>query len=127
MTTKTSPTTTTTTTTTATTTTTSASTVFLTWNFDTAFGYQAPVNGMPNSFELDTQSGTGCNRSGWYETSTLDSLQHAGINGPLYVGAGRNDISKAISMGSWTATASPEGNVKAIYQLNSPQYSLAEV
>ena len=44
---------------------------------------------------LDTQSGQGCNRWGWYETPTLAELQ-SGISGQLYVGGGGNDISKVV-------------------------------
>jgi hypothetical protein len=80
---------------------------------------------VPKAFTLNTQSGQGCNRWGWYETPTLAELQ-GGISGPLYVGAGGNDISKAIDVGIWVATASASGKVTVTYLLNPP-YALAEV
>ncbi|GAB1320497.1 hypothetical protein MFIFM68171_10707 [Madurella fahalii] len=90
-------------------------------DFGTAFGYQS----AQKSYTLDTQSGQGCNRWGWYETPTLAELQ-GGISGPLYVGAGGNDISKATNVGIWTAKASTAGQVTVTY-LTTPLYSLAEV
>ncbi|KAK3996646.1 hypothetical protein QBC44DRAFT_257385 [Cladorrhinum sp. PSN332] len=96
-----------------------------TCSFGTAFGYQNPVAGVQKSFTLDTQSGAGCNRWGWYETPTLAELQ-GGISGPLYVGAGGNDITKATDVGIWVATANALGRVTVTYLLNPP-YALAEV
>ena len=93
--------------------------------FGTAFGYQNPVGGVQKSLMLNTQSGQGCNRWGWYETPTLAELQ-GGISGPLYVGAGGNDISKAQNVGIWVATANASGKVTVTYSLNPP-YALAEV
>jgi hypothetical protein len=91
----------------------------------TAFGYRAAVNGIPKAFTLDTQSGKGCNRWGWYTTPTLAELQ-AGISGPLYVGAGGNDITKGTNVGTWTATANVQGIVTVTYLLTAP-YVLDEV
>jgi len=96
-----------------------------TCGFGAAFGYQNPVAGIKKSFTLDTQSGQGCNRWGWYETPTVAELQ-GGISGPLYVGAGGNDITKAIDVGIWVATANALGRVTVTYLLNPP-YVLAEV
>ncbi|KAF6813867.1 hypothetical protein CPLU01_14551 [Colletotrichum plurivorum] len=96
-----------------------------TCSFGTAFGYQNAVAGIQTSTTLDTQSGQGCNRWGWYETPTLAELQ-SGISGPLYVGAGGNDITKAIDVGIWVATANAAGRVTVTYLLNPP-YALAEV
>ncbi|KAK3314575.1 hypothetical protein B0H66DRAFT_520634 [Apodospora peruviana] len=96
-----------------------------TCSFGTAFGYQNPVGGTAKSFTLNTQSGQGCNRWGWYETPTLAELQ-GGISGPLYVGAGGNDITKAVDVGIWVATANALGRVTVTYLLNPP-YALAEV
>ncbi|KAK4464746.1 hypothetical protein QBC42DRAFT_294802 [Cladorrhinum samala] len=95
-----------------------------TCGFGTAFGYQNPVGGVPKSTTLNTQSGAGCNRWGWYETPTVAELQ-GGISGPLYVGAGGNDITKAVDVGVWVATANAQGGVTVTYLLNPP-YALAE-
>ncbi|KAK3332678.1 hypothetical protein B0T19DRAFT_381272 [Cercophora scortea] len=96
-----------------------------TCGFGTAFGYENPVGGVAKSTTLNTQSGTGCNRWGWYETPTLSELQ-GGISGPLYVGAGGNDITKAVDVGIWVATANSLGRVTVTYLLNPP-YALGEV
>lgn len=93
--------------------------------FGTAIGYQNPVAGVQKSFTLNTQSGSGCNRWGWYETPTLAELQ-GGISGPLYVGDGSNDITQAIDIGIWVATANAQGRVTVTYLLNPP-YALAAV
>jgi hypothetical protein len=85
----------------------------------TAFGYQAS-----DSVTLNTQSGNGCNRWGWYETPTLAELQ-TGISGTLYVGAGGNNIANAVDVGDWTAFASPTGGVTVTYSLD-PGYLLDE-
>lgn len=108
----------------STSTTSSAPPTVKTCGFGTAFGYQNPVAGVRKSYELDTQSGLGCNRWGWYETPTLAELQ-GGISGPLYVGAGGNDITKATEVGTWVATANALGGVTVTYLLNPP-YTLAE-
>jgi hypothetical protein len=79
----------------------------------TAFGYQES-----DSVTLNTQSGNGCNRWGWYETPTLAELQ-SGISGILYVGASGNDLNNAINVGNWTAVASPAGGVTVTYSLNA--------
>ncbi len=89
-------------------------------SFGTAFGYQ-----VSKSTTLNTQGGQGCNRWGWYETPTLAELQ-AGISGPLYVGAGGNDISKATNVGTWSATANAAGKVTVSYLL-STGYAVTEV
>ncbi|KAK3896888.1 hypothetical protein C8A05DRAFT_48272 [Staphylotrichum tortipilum] len=94
----------------------------MTCSFGTAFGFH-----LQNSTQLNTQSGNGCNRWGWYETPTLATLQAGGFSGPLLVGAGGNDISAAIDVGTWTATATLGGDVTVLYQLNFPPYSLADV
>ncbi|KXJ85859.1 hypothetical protein Micbo1qcDRAFT_169014 [Microdochium bolleyi] len=96
-----------------------------TCSFGTAFGYQNPVGGVQKSTTLNTQSGSGCNRWGWFETPTLSELQ-GGISGPLYVGAGGNDITKAVDVGIWVATANVQGRVTVTYLLNPP-YALTEV
>ena len=110
---------------TSTTTTTSTSTtqtpVGTPCSFGTAFGYQDPVK----STTLNTLTGQGCNRWGWYETPTLAELQSS-ISGPLYVGAGGNDISKATNVGTWTATADPAGKVTVSYELLTG-YAVSEV
>ena len=116
---------TTSTTTTTSSTTSSAPPTLKTCSFGTAFGYRNPVAGVPKSFTLDTQSGQGCNRWGWYETPTVAELQ-GGISGPLYVGVAGNDITKAIDVGIWVATANAQGRVTVTYLLNPP-YALAEV
>jgi hypothetical protein len=94
-------------------------------SFGTAFGYREPVGGVPKSFALNTQSGPGCNRWGWYSVPALSDLQ-ASVRGPLYVGAGGNDISKAINVGTWTATANAGGGVFVEYEI-TPPYTLSEV
>ncbi|KAK3903534.1 hypothetical protein C8A05DRAFT_14503, partial [Staphylotrichum tortipilum] len=85
------------------------------------FGYQ----NSDKSKTLNSQTGQGCNRWGWFETPTLAELQ-AGISGPLYVGAGGNDISKATDVGIWVATANAAGKVTVSYQL-STGYAVTEV
>jgi hypothetical protein len=105
--------------------TTSAPPSLKTCGFGTPFGYQNPVDGVQTSFPLNTQSGSGCNRWGWYETPTLAELQ-GGISGPLYVGAGGNDVTQAIDVGIWVATANALGRVTVTYLLNPP-YTLATV
>ena len=116
---------TTSTTTSTTSTTSSAPPTLKTCSFGTAFGYQNPVAGVQRSMTLNTQSGQGCNRWGWYETPTVAELQ-GGISGPLYVGVAGNDITKAIDVGIWVATANAQGRVTVTYLLNPP-YALAEV
>ena len=96
-----------------------------TCGFGTAFGYENPVAGVQKSIPLKTQSGSGCNRWGWHETPTVAELQ-GGISGPLYVGAGGNDVSQAIDAGIWVATANAQGRVTVTYLLNPP-YTLAAV
>ena len=123
----TTPTTTTETTTTTTTTTSSASCTVQTCSFGTAFGYQPPEGTTQKSFPLNTQSGNGCNRWGWFEKPTLADLQGGGISGFLYVGAGGNDISHAFLVGTWTATATAQGLVTVTYHLSDPPYTLADV
>ncbi|KAB5559956.1 hypothetical protein GE09DRAFT_1057627 [Coniochaeta sp. 2T2.1] len=88
-------------------------------------GYQNPVGGVQKSFTLDTQSGVGCNRAGWYTTPTLAELQ-GGISGPLYVLLGGNDISQDVNVGIWVATANALGRVTVTYLLNPP-YALTAV
>ncbi|KAH6623692.1 hypothetical protein F5144DRAFT_595815 [Chaetomium tenue] len=92
-----------------------------------ALGFYLEFSGesAQKSIALNTQSGQGCNRWGWYATPTLAELQ-AGISGPLYVGAGNNDISKATDVGIWVATANASGRVTVTYLLNAP-YALAEI
>ncbi|KAH6847206.1 hypothetical protein B0I37DRAFT_397483 [Chaetomium sp. MPI-CAGE-AT-0009] len=92
-----------------------------------ALGFYLRFSG--ESTPLNTQSGQGCNRWGWYSTPTLAELQIGGIGGgvggPLYVGAGNNDISKATNVGAWVATADAAGAVTVTYLLNEP-YALAD-
>ncbi|KAK4152397.1 hypothetical protein C8A00DRAFT_34925 [Chaetomidium leptoderma] len=96
--------------------------VTTTCGFGTGFGYQSPQK----SLTLNTLSGQGCKRWGWYSTPSLAELQGGGISGPLYVGAGNNDISKATNVGTWAATANAAGSVTVSYLLNPP-YTLDEV
>ncbi|KAK0648434.1 hypothetical protein B0T16DRAFT_408191 [Cercophora newfieldiana] len=79
----------------------------------TAFGYAA------NDFTtLNTQSGNGCNRWGWFFTPTLAELQATGgVSGILYVGAGNNNINNAVNVGTFTATANAQGEVSVSYAL----------
>ncbi|KAK4221913.1 hypothetical protein QBC38DRAFT_376221 [Podospora fimiseda] len=56
---------------------------------------------------------------------TVSELQ-GGISGPLYVGKSGNDITKAVDVGIWVATANAQGRVTVTYLLNPP-YTLAEV
>ncbi|KXJ89962.1 hypothetical protein Micbo1qcDRAFT_226963 [Microdochium bolleyi] len=102
-----------------------------TCSLGTAFGYEKPESNCQKSFPLNScSSGAGCNRWGWYETPTLSELQH-GITGPLYVGAGGNDVSKAIYVGTWTATADSQGRVTVNYATSggsaASSYRLSEV
>jgi hypothetical protein len=100
----------------------SAPPTFQTCELGTAFGYQEG-----DSTTLDTQSGNGCNRWGWFETPTLAELQAGtGISGVLYVGAGGNNINNAINVGTWTAFATADGDVFVTYSL-APGYFLDEV
>ncbi|KAH7020830.1 uncharacterized protein B0I36DRAFT_333240 [Microdochium trichocladiopsis] len=92
--------------------------------FGTAFGYQNPYGNCKKSYTLNTQSGQGCNRWGWYETPSSQDLR-SGIGGPLYVGAGGNDISKAIDVGTWSAKLNSQGRVVVTYALDAG-YSLSE-
>lgn len=108
------------------TTTTSAPPSIKTCGFGTAFGYLPPVGSTPRSTTLNTLSGQGCNRWGWYSSPSLAELQSGSVSGPLYVGAGGNDISKAVNVGTWTAVADILGKVTVTYLL-SPGYALAEV
>ncbi|KAM7200369.1 hypothetical protein V8F20_005346 [Naviculisporaceae sp. PSN 640] len=101
-------------------TTTSAPPAVKTCGLGTAFGYISPAS----STTLDTLSGQGCKRWGWYSSPTLSDLQ-SGISGILYVGAGGNDISKAVNVGTWSATATTTGKVTVTYNL-SPGYTLSE-
>ncbi|KAH7018549.1 uncharacterized protein B0I36DRAFT_336188 [Microdochium trichocladiopsis] len=94
-------------------------------SFGTAFGYEKPSGSIKKSLTLDTQPGQGCNRWGWYETPTLADLQGSGIGGPLYVGAGGNDIAKAVAVGAWLAKANSEGKVAVGWALVEG-YNLAE-
>ncbi|KAL8372205.1 hypothetical protein RB595_001818 [Gaeumannomyces hyphopodioides] len=90
-------------------------------SYGTAFGYRDAAN----SITLNTQSGNGCNRWGWYTTPTLAELQ-AGISGSLLVGAGGNNVGAATNVGTWTAVASPTGGVTVTYSL-VPPYTLGKV
>ncbi len=97
-------------------------------SFGTAFGYQEPVGPIQKSTPLNTQvgqGGQGCNRWGWYETPSVSEMV-AGISGQLYVGAGGNDITKGIEVGTWIAVSTPQGGVTVTYILTG-SYTLAEV
>ncbi|KAJ9646313.1 hypothetical protein H2199_002362 [Coniosporium tulheliwenetii] len=100
-----------------------AGTVVKYCSFGTAFGYSSS---NPKSLTLNsyTPLPNSCKRWGWYTTLTTAQLS-SGIGGPLYVGAGQNDISKATDVGTWSATLSG-GNVYFTYSL-SGAYSLADV
>lgn len=88
----------------------------------TAFGYCND----PSSTALNTlTTAKGCNRWGWYELVSYETLSTTGIWGPLYVGAGLNDFSKATNVGKWSAKASGS-TVSVVYTLNDG-YSLGEV
>ena len=91
-------------------------------DYGTAFGYQD----QSHSYTLDSQCllPQGCNRWGWYETPTAAELQ-AGISGMLYIGAGRNDLSKAVSVGSWSTIK--VGRLVSVTYTVAPPYSLSEV
>jgi hypothetical protein len=86
--------------------------------FGTAFGFQTD----PTSFTLNTQSGQGCNRWGWYQTPTLAALQ-SGISGPLFVGSNPNTH---VNVGTWFAFANAVGGITVTYLLNPP-YTLGSV
>jgi len=86
----------------------------------TAFGYRED-----KSITLNTQNGQGCKRWGWYSTPTLAELQAGAVSGTLLVGAGGNDVSKAINVGTFVATADATGKVTVTYLLN-PRYALTE-
>lgn len=101
-------------------TTTSATPTPTVCSFGTAFGYR----NRQDSITLDTQSGRGCNRWGWYTTPTLAQLR-TGISGRLLVGAGGNNVDAATDVGSWTAVAGPTGGVTVTYTL-TPPYTLGE-
>ena len=88
-------------------------------NIGTAFGYA----GAGKATTLNTQSGQGCNRWGWYSTPTLAELQ-AGVSGTLLVGAGGNDVSKATNVGTYSAQANAAGKVTFTYNLVAP-YTLS--
>lgn len=99
-----------------------------TCSFGTAYGYQHPVKDVKKSYTLNSQSGAGCKRWGWYEIPSLSELRDgSSVSGPLYVGAGGNDIAKAIEVGYWKAWADSHGRVTVKYQLHHPPYTLAEV
>jgi hypothetical protein len=66
-----------------------------------------------------------CNRWGWYIKLPTTAQLTAGISGPLYVGAGQNDISKAVQVGTWSAILTSSG-VSVTYTLYTG-YTLAEV
>ncbi|KAK4095844.1 hypothetical protein N658DRAFT_403318, partial [Parathielavia hyrcaniae] len=86
----------------------------------TAFGY------LPGwSVPLNTQSGQGCKRWGWYQPVTRGELQ-AGLSGPLIMGAGQNDVSKGKNVGTWTAEANSAGSVTVKYDM-TPPYVLEDV
>jgi hypothetical protein len=88
----------------------------------TAFGY----GNSPQSPTFDCQNPLpdSCGRWGWFLTPTTGQLS-AGISGPLYVGAGQNDINQAIQVGTWSAKLS-NGEVSVTYTLFSG-YTLSEV
>jgi hypothetical protein len=86
----------------------------------TAFGNA----GADKAITLNSQSGTGCNRWGWYSTPTLAELQ-AGVTGTLLVGAGGNDVAKATNVGTYFAIADASGKVTVTYNLAGP-YTISE-
>jgi len=48
------------------------------------------------------------------------------MSGPLYAGAGGNDVSKAVKVGSWSAQVHSDGEVYVYYSVASG-YSLSSV
>jgi hypothetical protein len=66
-----------------------------------------------------------CQRWGWYNVFTSQQISK-GISGPLYVGAGGNDISKAVNVGSWFAQVHSDGKVYVYFSV-AGGYSLSSV
>ena len=83
-----------------------------------AFAYLSP-----GSFDLNTQSGLGCNRFGWYLTPSLAELQNI-IEGPLLI----DEVDGLFSVvGSWVATANGVGGVSVSQIFEEGQYLATEV
>jgi len=103
---------------------------FKSCDIGTAFGYVRKPSGL-NNINLNTLPPKNCNsRWGWYFTPTKDQLlATVGISGDLFVGAGGNDIMKAIDVGDFKATLSttPAGlELTVTYTLDSG-FDLGEV
>ena len=73
---------------------------------------------------FDTLQGSACAKWGWFEVPSVAELQ-AGISGPLLVGAGGNDLTKAIEVGTWAAALTPNGQV-AVHYAYTPPYGIRE-
>lgn len=90
--------------------------------FGTAFGYSTSCS---QTFQSMSRCPTTCQRWGWYETFTSSQISK-GLSGPLYVGAGGNDQSKAINVGSWSAQMHQDGKIYVYYSA-AGGYSLGQV
>jgi hypothetical protein len=66
-----------------------------------------------------------CQRWGWYETFSSADIAK-GLSGPLYVGAGGNDQSRAVNVGSWSAQTQKDGKIYVYYSVGGG-YSLGQV
>jgi len=76
-------------------------------NYGTAFGHHSSCS---NTFQSLRNLPSSCNRWGWFETFTSSQIA-SGLSGQLYVGAGGNDLSKAVGVGSWTASTAKDGKI----------------
>ena len=90
--------------------------------FGTAFGYETSCS---QTFESLYQCPETCQRWGWYNGFNNQQISK-GISGPLYVGAGGNDLSKSIDVGSWSAQKHSDGKVY-VYLSVAGGYSLGSV
>lgn len=90
--------------------------------FGTAFGYSTSCS---QTFQSMSRCPNTCQRWGWYETFSSQQIAN-GLSGPLYVGAGGNDQSKAINVGSWSAQTQKDGKIYVYYSV-AGGYSLGSV
>ncbi|RYP06121.1 hypothetical protein DL764_003343 [Monosporascus ibericus] len=91
-------------------------------DYGTAFGYQDSSKSF--TFQSITTRTQGCKRWGWYEQPCASDLA-SGISGSLLVGAGRNDISKATNVGTWTAKLT--GGLVTVTYSTTGSYLMTEV